>query len=152
MKSDYESLICDLKIKLKNKNIGFKRIFKLINNHRYDEIIEITHDENIRSLINSIKNERETIGSNLEKKLNSLIWLNNRLVQFGEEEQLSKIQAIKLLKRTVFINIYDLEAEKYERRTTKELLRKSLRNNHEKRFPLHHAKENETLKCFLIKL
>jgi hypothetical protein len=152
MKSAYESLICDLKIKLNNKKIDFKRIFELINNHKYDEIIEITQDDNIRDLINSIKNERETIGSNLEKKLNSIIWLNNLLVKFGEEPQSSTIKAIKLLKRTVFINIYDLEAEKYETRTTKELLRKALINNPEKRFPLCYAKENKTLKCFLIKL
>ena len=44
MKSAYESLICDLKIKLNNKKIDFKRIFELINNHKYNEIIEITQD------------------------------------------------------------------------------------------------------------
>ena len=151
MVSVYESLVCDLKIKLKNKNIKFNKIFSLINNEKYDEIIEIIHDETIQTLIENIFSERETIGISMESKLNNLLWLNDRLIQFGEEPQTSKTKALHLLKNKIFINIYDLEAEKYER-TTKQLLRKELRKNRDRCFPLCSAKENETLRCFLIKL
>ena len=152
MISSYESLICDLKIRLKNKNIKFKKLFSLINNQKYDEITKIIHDESIQTLIKNIVSKRETISNNMENKLNDLLWLNERLIQFGEEPQSSKTKALKLLKTKVFINIYDLEEEKYERRTTKELLRKEIRKKPDRRFPLHSAKENKTLRCFLIKL
>ena len=152
MISSYESLICDLKIRLKNKNIKFKKLFSLINNQKYDEITKIIHDESIQTLIKNIVSKRETISNNIENKLYDLLWLNERLIQFGEEPQSSKTKALKLLKTKVFINIYDLEEEKYERRTTKELLRKEIRKNPDRRFPLCSAKENKTLRCFLIKL
>jgi hypothetical protein len=150
MTSVYENLICDLKIKLKNKNIKFNKVVNLINNQKYDEIIIIINDETIHTLIQNIETERIRIGNSMEKKLNNLVWLNERLIQFGEEPQPSKTKALKLLKKTVFINIYDLEAEKYEKRTTCLLLKKELRKIPEKRFPLYIAKENITLKCFLI--
>ena len=152
MTSVYEGLICDLKIKLKNKNIKFNKIFSLINNEKYDEIIEIIDDETIQTLIENIVAEREKIGNNMENKLNNLLWLNDRLIQFGEEPQSSKTKALKLLETKVFINIYDLEAEKYEKRTTIQLLKKELRKKRDRRFPLCSAKKNKTLTCFLIKL
>ena len=152
MATIYEDLTNELKFKLGLKNIKFYKIFILINNQKYEEIIEIIDDENIQTLINNIVTEREKIGNELEKKLNDLIWLNARLVQFGEEQQLSKTQALKLLKTKVFINIYDLDAELYEKSTTKKLLKRQLRKHPETRYPLHCAKENETLKCFLIKI
>jgi len=150
MTSVYEGLICDLKNKLKNKNIKFKDFFSLINNQKYDEIIEIIDDETIQRLIENIFNERERIGNNMETKLNNLLWLNDRLIQFDEEPQSSKTKALDLLKTKVFINIYDLEAEKYERRTTKQLLKKELRKKCDRRIPLCNAKKNITLRCFLI--
>jgi hypothetical protein len=149
MASVYECLIYDLKFKLKNKNIKFNDLFKLINNQKYDEIVD---DETIQTLIKNIVTEREIIGNNIENKLNDLVWLNERLIQFGEKSQFTKTKALNLLKTKVFINIYDLESEKYERRTTKKLLKKELRKNSDKRFPLCSAKENKTLKCFLIKM
>jgi hypothetical protein len=152
MTSVYERLISDLKIKLKNKNIKFNDIFSLINNQKYDKIIEIIYDETIQKLIENIIDEREKIGNDMETKLNNLIWVNERLIQFGEKPQTSKTKALKLLKTKVFINIYDLEAENYEKRTTKQLLKKVLRKKHDRRFPLCSAKKNDTLKCFLIKL
>ena len=88
----------------------------------------------------------------MEKKLNNLLWLNDRLKQFGEKPQSSKTKALNLLKTKVFINIYDLEAEKYERRTTKQKIKEELRENPDRRFPLRNAKENITLRCFLMKL
>jgi len=149
MSSIYEGLTNELKFKLGLKNIKFYKMFILINNQKYEEIID---DENIQTLINDIVTERKKIGNELEKKLNDLIWLNARLVQFGEEQQLSKTKALKLLKTKVFINIYDLDAELYEKSTTKKLLKTQLRKHPETRYPLHCAKENETLKCFLIKI
>jgi hypothetical protein len=104
-------------------------LFSLINNQKYDEIIEIIHDETIQTLIENIVDEREKIGNNMEKKLNDLLWLNDRLIQFGEEPQTSKTKALNLLKTKVFINIYDLDAEKYESRTTNKLLIKELKKN-----------------------
>jgi hypothetical protein len=151
MSTIYEGLINELKLQLNLKKIGFNKIVKLINNQKYDEIVEIIDDEHIQTLIDDIVSEREKIGNNIEKKLNNLIWLNERLIQFEKEPQTSKTQALKLL-RTIFINIYDLEAEKYEKRTTRELLQKELRKHPFTRYPLHSAKENETLKCFLIKI
>ena len=76
MATVYESLINELKLQLKLKKIGFNKIVKLINNRKYDEIVEIIDDENIQTLIDAIVTEREKIGNNLEKKLNNLIWLN----------------------------------------------------------------------------
>jgi len=118
MSSLYEDLISDLRIKLKNKNIKFKKIFSLINKEKYEdeEIIKNINDEIILTLIENIVIERERIGNNMEEKLNNLIWLNERLLQFGEEQQVSIKKARKLLKTKVFINIYDLESEKYEKK------------------------------------
>jgi len=152
MTTRYEELINKLKIELTNKNIKFTKIFSLINNNNYDEIIKIVNNDIIYSLIESIIIERNTIGNNLEVKLNNLMWLNDCLIKFNEEPQLTKQKALKLLKSKVFINIYDLESEIYDKRTTKEILRKELRKKRERRFPLNFAKENITLKFFLIKL
>ena len=151
MSTLYENYINELKSKLYLKRIKFKQIFKLINNKEYDKIIEIIDDENIQTLIDDIVSEQKKIANDIEKKLNNLIWLNERLIQFGEEQQPTKTKAVKLLKRKVFINIYHLNSENYEKRTTSELLRKELRKKPESNFPLLLAKENETLKYFLIK-
>jgi hypothetical protein len=152
MTSLYQELICELKIKLKNKKINFNKICSLINNQFYDEIIKIIDDDVIHNLITKIVAERTQIGNKLETKLNNLLWLNEQLIQFGEEPQTSITKALKILKSNVFINIYDLEREQYEKRTTMQLLRKELRKQRDRRFPLSYAKENITLKSFLIKL
>jgi hypothetical protein len=122
MITKYEKLINKIKLKLKNKNIKFNDIFNLINNEKYDEIIEKINDDTILNLINDMINERERIGHNIELKLNNLLWLNERLIQFGEEPQISKTKALQVLRTKVFINIYDLEADLYEKRTTRALL------------------------------
>jgi hypothetical protein len=49
----------------------------------------------------------------------------------------------------VFINIYDLVAEKYKMRTTRSKLAEQLRDYPERRFPLQIAKKYKALKCFL---
>jgi hypothetical protein len=42
----------------------------LINNEKYDEIIEKINNDIIHDLINDMINERERIGRNIELKLN----------------------------------------------------------------------------------
>ena len=81
-----------------------------------------------------------------------LLWFNDILIIFGEEPQPTITKALKLLKSKVFINIYDLEAEKYNRKTSKKILIKELKNKPERRFPLNIANNKIFLKCFLIKL
>ena len=65
METIYEGLTNELKLQLKLKKIGFNKIVKLINNRKYDEIVEIIDDENIQTLIDAIVTEREKIGNNL---------------------------------------------------------------------------------------
>ena len=150
MASVYYDLIDELRSKLKKKNIDFVTMVNLINSQAYDKIIELVRDETIFTLIENIITERERIGNAMEKNLNDLLWLNEKLVIFGEEPQPSITKARRLLKAKVFINIYDLIAEKYEMRTTRQKLIEQLRKHPEKRFPLQHAKEYITLKCFLV--
>jgi len=139
-----------------------KIIHNLIINQEYNKIFDITDDEREAILINDkeynaihvliakIIAQRENIGNTMEKNLNDLLWLNKMLVLFGEQPQPSITKALKVLKTKVFINIFDLAAEKYEMRTTKQKLIEQLRNYPEKRFPLANAKKYKTLKCFLI--
>jgi hypothetical protein len=118
MTTKYEKLINKIKLKLKPKNINFNEIFNLINNKKYDEIIEKINNDTIHDLINNMINERERIGRNIELKLNNLLWLNDKLIQFGEEPQISKTKALHVLRTKVFINIYDLDADLYEKQRT----------------------------------
>jgi hypothetical protein len=149
----YEELICKLKNNLKNKNINFNDFIELINNQKYDKIIKIIDDDKtICSLIENIEIERDRIGNNMENKFNNLLWLNEIIIKFNEKPQPTKTKALKLIKSKIFINIYDLEAGKYECKTTKQSLKKELKNKPERRFPLNNAKNYITLKCFLIKL
>ena len=104
MTTVYEDLVCEVENKLKNKLLTSDNLFYLINNEK-DEFLQ---DETIRPLIDKIVAEREKIGRNMERKLNNLPWLNETLIKFGKEPQLSKRKALKLLK-TISINIYDLE-------------------------------------------
>ena len=157
METTYKSLINELKSTLNLKKISFKKIMKLINNQEYDEIIkiinyEIIYYEILKTLINEIETEREKIGNNLEKKINNLIWLNETLIHLNEEPQSTVKKALKLLKTTIFINIYDIEAGFYEKRTSLKELKEQLNNYPETRYPLRYAKKNKTLKCFLQKI
>jgi len=141
MASTYYDLIDELKVKLKSKHIPFNPIMNLINSQEY---------EDIHVLIAKIVEERDHIGETMEKNLNDLLWLNKILVLFGEQPQPSKTKARRLFKKKVFINIYDLVAEKYEMRTTKQKLAEELKNHPERRFPLHKAKKYRLLTNFLI--
>ena len=140
MASTYYDLIDELKVKLKSKHIPFNVIMNLINSQDY---------EDIHVLIVKIVEERDHIGKTMEKNLNDLEWLNDKLVIFGEEPQPSKTKARRLFKKKVFINIYDLIAEKYEKRTTKQKLMEELRDYPERRYPLWLAKKYRVLTSFL---
>jgi hypothetical protein len=140
MASTYYDLIDELKVKLKSKHIPFNPIMNLINCQDY---------EDIHVLIVKIVEEQDHIGKTMEKNLNDLVWLNKILVLFGEEPQPSITKARRLLKAKVFINIFDLVAEKYEMRTTWSKLVEELRDHPERRFPLEIAKKYRALKFFL---
>ena len=151
MDTQYIRLITNLKHRLSSLGYKHKDIFKIMNNRDYEQMNIVLLDEFAISLIECIECEREHIGDRLEQKLNNLLWLNDALMRFNLEPQETITQAKKLLK-TVFINIYDLEAEQYEAKTDYKSLRNNLRKHPERRFPLYAAKENKTLKCFLKKI
>jgi len=145
----YISLMHELKTNINNHN-KFHEIVYLIRTDQYEEIKTIVNDnDTLHDLVQTIINEIHAVGERLEQKLNSLLWLNEILLNFGEQAQSSITQAKKVLK-TIHINIFDLEKEQIEKRTTKTLLRKELRKHPERRFPLTFAKEHESLRHFLI--
>lgn len=137
-------------------------MFKLIN--KYDiELLKKIYDEKNKKIIDKIINEVEIIeiikqiklkriqiGEYIENKLNNLSWLNQQLIKFNKEEQSSKTKAIKSL-RKILINIFDLEVEKLIEYPNIKEMRKDLRKNPFRRFPLYDAKQNIILKCFLKK-
>jgi len=150
--TNYENLVGAVKVKLLAKRLGFKRIFKMANKKEFDKIDILTKNDNdIRILIKDIEFEQNEIGKNLDSKLNDLLWLNEQLVRFGEQSQVSKNKALKILQTKVFINIYDLNGGRYEKRTTKQLLIKDMNKNCDRIFPLAVAKKHFTLKCYLRK-
>ena len=69
------------------KILNSKKMFSLINNQKYDEIIKIIDDETIQRLIENIVDEREQIGNNLENKLNNLFYLWNNNTKMSKHEQ-----------------------------------------------------------------
>jgi hypothetical protein len=140
MASPYYDLIDELRSKLKSKHIPFNPIINLINCKEY---------EDIHVLIAKIVEERDNIGKTMEQNLNDLVWLNDKLVIFGEEPQPSITKARRLLKAKVFINIYDLAAKRYEKRTTKQKLMEQLKKFPETRYPLWLAKIYRVFTSFL---
>ena len=144
--SRYDELIVSLKNECRKKRVSYRDIIKKLNRFEYDEII---NDERIGDIIQDIIAEREDIARIARDIYNKLTFLNELLEIFGEEPQTSLTKARKLFKTKIFINIYDLCDGMYNKRTTKELLRKDLRKNPERRFPLKLAKGTR-FKCFLI--
>ena len=144
--SRYDELIASLKNECRKKRVSYKDIIKKLNRFEYDEII---NDERIGDIIQDIIAEREDIARIARDIYNNLTFLNELLEIFGEEPQTSLTKARKLFKTKIFINIYDLCNGMYNKRTTKELLRKDLQKKPERRFPLQSAKR-EGFKCFLI--
>ena len=135
--SRYDELIASLKNECRKKRVSYRDIIKKLNRFEYDEII---NDERIGDIIQDIIAEREDIARIARDIYNKLTFLNELLEIFGEEPQTSLTKARKLFKTKIFINIYDLCDGMYNKRTTKELLRKDLRQNPERRFPLKLAK------------
>jgi hypothetical protein len=144
--SRYDELIASLKNECRKKRVSYRDIIKKLNRFEYDEII---NDERIGDIIQDIIAEREDIARIARDIYNNLTFLNELLEIFGEEPQTSLTKARKLFKTKIFINIYDLCYGMYNKRTTKELLRKDLQKKPERRFPLQSAKR-EGFKCFLI--
>lgn len=149
----YDYYIKELKIELQIRDINFNNILRLINNQDFDRIREIVNDDIINYLIDRIVCERDIVGRIVSNILETLELLNNVLIIFDLEPQTSLNKARKLLKKEVFINIFDLAAGRYDRRRkTIGGLKRYLRNNPHKRYPLQLAKENKVLECFLCKI
>ena len=142
MASIYEGLTNELKIKCELKGIKFtKKNLRLIINKdttkKNKNIKKMLDDD---ELIEKIVNEIEENSKKLHEIFVSLIYLNELLIIFGEEPQVSKKKAKKILKTKVFINIFDLLEGKYEKRTTKKILIQDMIDNPERIFPLKFAK------------
>lgn len=149
----YDYYIKELKIELQIRGINFNNILRLINNQDFNRIREIVNDDIINYLIDRIVCERDIVGRIVSNILETLELLNNVLIIFDLEPQTSLNKARKLLKKEVFINIFDLAAGRYDRRRkTIGGLKRYLRNNPHKRYPLQLAKENKVLECFLCKI
>ena len=148
----YYELVKSLKKECRKKRVKYNKIIRTLNRYEYDEIIhmiEIINDDNIIDIIEDIIEERIVIANNIENMYKSLPLMNDYLAIFNKEPQPSLTKARKLFKTKIFINIYDFEYGMYNKRTTKELLRKDLQKKPERRFPLKLAKERG-FKCFLI--
>jgi hypothetical protein len=156
METLYTKYLTALKNILLNNGMPYKKVVTLINQQKFDDIFFINllsegYSETVTNLIQLIILERFKIGVNLESKLNDLLWLNNALIQFKLEPQPTKTQALKLLQK-ININIYDLDAELYNMQTDFKSLRKDIKKNPCRRYPLEEAKQFIALKCFLKKL
>ena len=138
----YEGLINELKLIFLKKNIDFtKKNLRLIINKettkKNKNIKKMLDDD---ELIEKIVNELEETSKKLHEIFACLTYLNELLIIFGEEPQASKKKAKKILKTKVFINIFDLIAGKYEKRTSKKLLIQDMIDNPVRIFPLKFAK------------
>ena len=150
--SRYYELIASLKNKCRKKRVNYKNIIKTLNRYEYDEIIhmiEIINDKSICDIIEDIIEERIVIANNIADIYNSLPLINHYLEIFNKKPQPSLTKARKLFKTKIFINIYDFHYQQYNKRTTKNLLKNNLRQNHKRIFPLILAKE-KGFQCFLI--
>ena len=144
MSSTYDELIASLKNQCRNKRVKYKEIIRTLNRYEYDEIIhmiEIINDESIGDIIEDIIAEREEIANIIANMYHNLSLMNHYLVIFNEKPQTSLTKARKIFKTKIFINIYDFRYQQYNRRTIKEGLRKDLRKNPERMFPLQLAKK-----------
>jgi predicted site-specific integrase-resolvase len=125
METIYESLINELKSKLYFKKISFKKIMKLINNQEQDKFInyEIIYYENIETLINNIKTEKEkTVYESLINELKSTLNLKNisfkkimKLINNQEYDEIIKIINYEIIYYEILktlINEIETEREK----------------------------------------
>jgi hypothetical protein len=148
----YYELVKSLKKECRKKRVKYNKIIRTLNRYEYDEIIhmiEIINDDNIIDIIEDIIEERIVIANNIENMYKSLPLMNDYLAIFNKEPQPSLTKARKLFKTKIFINIYDFEYGMYNKRTTKELLRKRFKKYPETMFPLKLAKKRG-FQCLLI--
>ena len=150
MSTKYEGLINKLKLQFSLKGIKeTAKNFKLIINKEItDKNKNIKKKLDDDELIEKIVNELVVIGTKLSLMLLTLKGLNELLIIFKEEPQPSLNKARKLLKEKVVINLFDLVAEKYEKRTTYEKLKEDMENNPGRVFPLWVAKTFKGLQFF----
>lgn len=149
----YEYLIDELRIELGIRGGDFLSILRRINREDYEEIGDISDDKVICYLIEGIVNERVIIGNNVANLLNNRVLLNNLLIIFNLKQQSTLAKARNELKRNVFINIYDLEAGRYDRRMASiQDITDDIRSNPERLFPLDDASSDSVLKCFLQRI
>ena len=157
MDSVYFFLVGELKTLLKKKYTMFRYndIFKWINNCDCDQLCEyicnnyIVEDDIINTIRN-IYNERIYISERYVETLNNLKSLNEIITSCGHETQPSLTQARKLIKSSIGLNIYYLDAKMYHMATTPDKLRKQLKNKPDMRFPKREAKNNKIFKRFLV--
>lgn len=149
----YEYLIDELKIELGIRGGDFNSILRIINREEYEEIGDISDDKVICYLIEGIVNERVIIGNNVANLLNNRVLLNDLLIKFNLKQQSTLVKARNELKRNVFINIYDLEAGRYDRRVVSiQDITDDILSNPERLFPLDVARSDSVLKCFLQRI
>ena len=149
----YEYLIDELKIELGIRGGDFLSILRRINREEYEQIGDISDDKVICYLIEGIVNERVIIGDNVANLLNNRVLLNNLLIIFNLKQQSTLAKARNELKRNVFINIYDLEAGRYDRGVASiQDITDDIRSNPERLFPLDIASSDSVLKCFLHRI
>lgn len=149
MTTIYECLVNELKLNFSLKGIKWTtKNFKLIMNKEITEKNKKKMLDGELLLIEEIVNELVVIGTKLSLMLLTLNGLNELLIIFKEEPQPSLKKARKLLKEKVVINLFDLVAEKYEKKTTYEKLKEDMENNPGRVFPLWVAKTFKGLQFF----
>jgi len=135
------------------------RIIDCVNNDKLDEIAEecAKLDEIVAAgLLNTtigflqydVANQMEdsvadqmedSVADQMEKNLCNLKWMNRCITTFGLLPQPTKKQARKVLRR-VNINIYDLCANRLDKRCSLRALKRDMRQNKWRRFPKKMAK------------
>ena len=101
-----------------------------------NEIKTFTTDDILINLLISLKNEYNNFEKNALNELKELFWLNNALVCFGLYDQLDIKNAKKELSK-IYINIYDLIDDLYEKQTGYDDLCNDIICNHDRIFPKH---------------
>jgi hypothetical protein len=124
---NYTQAVDNLKQLLRQKRIKYTKIFKLINN-----CLPIA-DADVKKLADIVISKRELILTNFETELDNLSLLNQRLIQFNREPQLSKNKARKELTK-ICINIYDLLANRIDKEVDYLSLKQDIKKHPDRKF------------------
>ena len=128
------------------------RIIDCVNNEKLDEIAEecAKLDEIVEAgLLNTtIEFLQNDVANQMEDNLCNLKWMNRCIKTFGLLPQSTKRRARKVLRR-VNINIYDLCANRLDKRCSLRALKCDLRQNKWRIFPKKMAKQHTLLREFL---